>query len=111
MVNKDDVYVEEQRELLSVMLDLSLRKKINNNETTDRLIKKIKTEGGENMLAILDMIDEENKRILNRGRKQGIIEGKKERNIEIAKKMKSDNMKIESIIKFTGLSKEQIEKL
>ena len=111
IVNKDGVYVEEQRELLSVMLDLSLRRKIDNNEITDKLINKIKKKEDESMLAILDTIDEENRRILNKGRRLGKKEGKKERNIEIAKKMKSDNMKIESIIKFTGLSKEQIEKL
>ena len=103
MVNKDDVYIEEQRELLSVMLDLSLRKKINNNETTDRLIKKIKTEGGENMLAILDMIDEENRRILNKGRN--------DEKIEIAKKLKEKSSSIEFIMEVTGLNRKQIEKL
>ena len=103
MVNKDDVYIEEQRELLSVMLDLSLIKKINNNETTDRLIKKIKTEGGENMLAILDMIDEENRRILNKGRN--------DEKIEIAKKLKEKSSSIEFIMEVTGLNRKQIEKL
>jgi hypothetical protein len=38
-------------------------------------------------------------------------EGKNEDKIEIAKEMKASNEPIEMIIKYTGLSKEQIEKL
>ena len=41
----------------------------------------------------------------------GKIEGKNERNIEIAKKMLKKCMKIEDIIELTGLSQEEIEKL
>lgn len=37
--------------------------------------------------------------------------GKKERDIEIAKMMLNDNKSIDEIIKYTGLSKEEIEKL
>ena len=45
------------------------------------------------------------------GYDSGTLEGKKERSIEIAKKMKSKKMDIDDIIEITGLKKEEIEKL
>ena len=45
------------------------------------------------------------------GYDSGTLEGKKERSIEIAKKMKEENMDISTISKITGLTKEEIEKL
>ena len=44
-------------------------------------------------------------------KKNGIIEGKAERNNEIAKKMKDKGMDIEMIVELTGLTREEIEKL
>ena len=38
-------------------------------------------------------------------------EGKRERNIEIAKSMLNDGVNIESIYKYTGLTEEKINKL
>ncbi|HJD65855.1 MAG TPA: Rpn family recombination-promoting nuclease/putative transposase, partial [Rickettsia endosymbiont of Bembidion nr. Transversale] len=43
--------------------------------------------------------------------KEGKAEGKAERSIEMAKEMLQDNEPIEKIIKYTKLSKEEIEKL
>ena len=45
------------------------------------------------------------------GIKQGIEQGVESTKLEMAKKMKDENMEIEIIIKITGLSKEVIEKL
>lgn len=45
------------------------------------------------------------------GYDSGTLEGKKERSIEIAKKMKEEKMDISTIAKITGLKKEEIEKL
>lgn len=42
---------------------------------------------------------------------EGKAEGKEERNIEIARQMKSEGEPIEKIIRFTGLTVEEIEKL
>lgn len=42
---------------------------------------------------------------------EGKLEGKLERNIEMANLMKSDNEPIDKIIKYTGLTKEEIENL
>lgn len=42
---------------------------------------------------------------------EGIEEGKIETKIETAKKMLLDGMPVDLILKYTGLSKEEIEKL
>jgi len=42
---------------------------------------------------------------------EGIIEGKNERSIEVAKEMKTDGVSIDKISKYTGLSKEEIQDL
>ena len=45
------------------------------------------------------------------GREEGKKEGEKQKQIEIAKKMLNKNKPIEEIIEFTGLTKEEIERL
>ena len=45
------------------------------------------------------------------GKAEGISEGKNERNIEIAKNMLKDNVLVELISKYTGLSIEEVNKL
>ena len=47
----------------------------------------------------------------NDGLAQGRAEGLKQKNKEIAKKMKEEQLDINIIVKITGLSKEKIEKL
>ena len=47
----------------------------------------------------------------DQGRKEGRKEGKAEEKLEIAKKMLAEKMDIDVIIKITGLTKEEIEKL
>ena len=42
------------------------------------------------------------------GRKEGIIEGKEEARLKIAKNMKALGIDIDTIIKSTGLSKEEV---
>ena len=46
-----------------------------------------------------------------KGKKEGIKEGKEKEKIENAKKMKAEKIPIETIIKITGLTKEEIDKL
>lgn len=48
---------------------------------------------------------------LAEGRTEGLKEGKKLKQFEIAKKLKSKKFSIEEISEITGLSKEDIEKL
>lgn len=48
---------------------------------------------------------------MKKAKDEGKIEGKIERNIEIARNMVADGEPIEKIIKYTGLTKENIENL
>ena len=48
---------------------------------------------------------------IKEGKKEGIKEGAKEKNLENAKKMKEEKIPTETIMKITGLTKEEIEKL
>jgi len=106
--NKDKVYTEEQKELLITIIELTLRRKLEKEEA-NKLIKNLK-EGGKEMLAVLDMIDEENKRIFRNGKKEGRREGEKRAKLETAKKMLEKGIDIETIVEITGVSKEQIRK-
>ncbi len=45
------------------------------------------------------------------GRQEGKIEGASERTMEIAREMKKDKQSVEVIMKYTGLTREQIESL
>ena len=111
----DNAFTQEQRNFLIVMLDLILRRKINNDEITNKLIEKLKNKEEKEMLAILEAIDEENERILQqgirKGKKEGIKEGIRKTKISNAKKMKQANLDIKLIMEITELSKEEIEKL
>ena len=111
----DNVYTQEQRNFLIVILDLILRRKINNDEMTNKLIEKLKNKEEKELLAILDAIDEENKRILQqgiqKGKREGIREGIRKTKINNAQKMKKANLDIKLIMEITGLSKKEIENL
>lgn len=63
------------------------------------------------MLALVDMIRNENKMYINMGKKEGREEGRKNRNIEIAQKLLKIKMPISQISEVTKLPKEEIEKL
>lgn len=103
----DNIYTQEQRNFLIVILDLILRRKIKNDEIINKLIEKLKNKEEKEMLAILDAIDEENERILQ----QGIREGIRKTKISNAQKMKKANLDIKLIMEITGLSKKEIENL
>jgi predicted transposase/invertase (TIGR01784 family) len=103
IVNKDNIYTDKQRKLLSTILNIVLRIKIDNNIETNRLIDKINIGGEKEMLALVDNVKRENRRLVN--------QGKREEKIEIAKKMKNNNYKIEQIVMITGLKEEVINKI
>lgn len=119
--HRKDVYTKEQKELLGTVIKLVLKKKLDKKEI-EELINELK-EDDEDMLAVLEMIEEENRRLLKqgerkgrelgekRGRKIGMIEGANQRNIEIAKNMLKEKSNIDFISKITGLKKEEIEKI
>lgn len=104
-VIKDDnrTYGEDIKEIFTLIIDLVLKRKIGKDKSNE-LIETIKG-GNDKMLAVLDMIDRENKRIYSKGK----MEGLKQRNYEIAKKMKKEKFTINQIIEITGLKKNEIE--
>ena len=59
------------------------------------------------MLAVIEALEEENRKLIARGRMAGVKAAKK----EDAKKMIEEGIKIDVISRITGLTKEQIEKL
>ncbi len=83
-------------------------KKLGKNYT-DKLIKEIAKKSpkkkGENDM-ILEMIENENKALIRKGRR----EGRRETLKYIAKKMLNEKVDIDFIMRITGLSKEQILK-
>ena len=84
------------------------KNKLSKNHT-DKLIEEIakksqKKEGGNDV--ILEMIENENKALIRKGRR----EGRKESAMQIAKNMLKEKVDIDFIMRMTGLTKEQILK-
>ena len=48
---------------------------------------------------------------MKKAKDEGRTEGRDERNLEIARNMKADGEPMEKIMRYTGLTKEEIEKL
>ena len=86
---------KEEKELLKRVISILFGEKI----------------GEEKMLALVDMIRNENKMYINMGRKEAIKEGKKQTYLEIAKNLLKLKMPISQISEITKLQKEEIEKL
>ena len=59
--------------------------------------------------------DKDNEMVINTLKneaiKEGRLEGKKENTLETAKKMLDDNLSIDMVSKYTGLSEDEIKKL
>ena len=105
-MNKEKSYTKYQKNLLITIINLTLREKLDEKEVIE-MIRKLREGGGDNMLAVLDMIREENERLIARGERKGIKKSKK----EIAKNMIKRGTDIEFIKDVTGLTNEEIEKL
>lgn len=110
---KKQITDEEDKNNLIKIIRVMLKEKIG-QEKLEKLIKEMKGED-EDMLACVEMIREENKRIraegIKEGIKKGIEEGKKKRNIEIAKEMRKNKISIELIENITGLERATIENI
>ena len=95
---------EKNIKLLENIIKFIYKNKLD-KDYTDKLINEIakktrKEKGGNDV--ILEMIENENKALIRKG--------KKERSIEIAKNMLKEKMDIDLIMKMTGLTKKQILK-
>ena len=75
-------------------------------ENTNKILKKL-DKGDDSMLAVIEMIREENQRYINIGRK----EGKVQQIQEIVQKMLNKKMAEDIIQEVTGLKKEEIDKI
>ncbi len=104
---------ENDKDILIRIIKLILKEKIGEQEV-ERLINKIEG-GNKEMLAVLDMIERENQRYIDMGRKEGRKEGKiegiKEKSIEIAKKLLSKNTSKKEISEITGLDETEIDRI
>ena len=99
---------EKNIKLLENIIKFIYKNKLGKNYT-DKLINEIakktrKKEGGNDM--ILEMIENENKALIRKGRR----EGRRETLKYIAKKKLNEKVDIDFIMRITGLSKEQILK-
>lgn len=113
MNNNKNLYSEDIEEILIAIINLILKDRIGEKNAKE-LIKKIKGGNGK-VLAVLDMLEENDKKIFVRGRKEGKEEGKeegkKESKIEMTKAMINENIPIDIISKITKLTKKEINKL
>jgi len=105
----DENEMKKYKEYLMLYIDLVLNKKINKEEAT-KIVDVI--EGGTMFFMTLDHIFEQKKdEGIKEGEIKGKIEGEKLKAIETAKKMLKDNLDIEMIIKYSGLTQDEIEKI
>ena len=108
---------KEDKELLKSIIEIFLEEKIGIQKSTE-LIRKLESES-DSMLAIVDMIRKENQMYIDMGRKEGKKEGKKEgektgkmqKLKEIVLNMIEENLSNEIIMKVTGISPKEIEKI
>ena len=105
LVDINDYTKEDDEDLLKRIISILFGEKIGEKKTKE-LIEKING-GDEKMLAVVEMIRNENQMYINMGRK----EGEKNRNIEIAQKLLKLKMPISQISEITTLTKEEIEKI
>ena len=107
IINKDkENYSNNVKEIFKIMLTQIIKNKIG-QEKTEEFLNKINVGGDEDMMAVFETIQQDNKRIYRRGKKEGIMQN----SIEIAKKLLSRNNSKEEVAEITGLKIEEIEKL
>ena len=81
-------------------------------EGSDERVQKYNTpEWRERLVTLEYMIAEAKEEGIEQGRTEGLAEGEASKALEMAKAMKSENIDIETIIKVSGLPKEEIDRL
>ena len=102
------------------MLDLDLEEldelsKISKDRRVNKYMNEVKRVNEDPEFREFISAEEDNRKIENSIKKElredGIKEGQRERNIEIAKNMLNDGVPIESISKYTGLIEKEIDAL
>lgn len=112
IVYDSKLYTQTQKEMLLNILNNTMINIVGNKKMKEY---KIKLEGGENMLALYEMIENERNEIYSTGIKEGKVKGKIEGKIEgikaIAKKMLRMKFDKNTIMKATGIKEEELENL
>lgn len=114
IVNKvydSKLYTQTQKEMLLNILNILNNTMINIVGNKKMKEYKIKLEGGENMLALYEMIENERNEIYSTGIKEGKVKGKIEGIKAIAKKMLRMKFDKDTIMKATGIKEEELEKM
>ena len=108
----EEIYAEEIKQLFTIMINQILRIKIG-NEKAEEFIKNIKKgKGGKRkMMTVFETIEQDNKRIFRRGKKEGIIQGEINGKLKVIKNMLKENLPIDLISKITGISQQEINKM
>ena len=112
LVDINDYTKEDDEDLLKRIISILFGEKIGEKKTKE-LIEKING-GDEKMLAVVDMIRNENKMYINIGRKEGRKEGEiklKQTCQEIAQKLLKLKMPITQISEITELTEKEIKSL
>ena len=107
-----------KKEIIYKAMELALERKLGSKQA-EEIMGKIIKEGSDYMLAIEQMVIDENRRIRAEGRNEGIIEGRNKGIIEgraegilqIIKEMLKNGMKDKEIIKYTNINKKEIEEI
>lgn len=107
-VNDSKLYTQTQKEMLLNILNNTMINIVGNKKMKEY---KIKLKGGENMLALYEMIENERNEIYSTGIKEGKVKGKIEGIKAIAKKMLRMKFDKDTIMKATGIKEEELEKL
>ena len=121
---KDIWYSKSKKEIENnkylIMLDLDLEEldelsKISKDRRVNKYMDEVKRVNENPEFREFISAEEDNRKIENSIKKElredGIKEGQKERNVEIAKNMLKDNIPIITISKYTGLTKKEISLL
>ena len=121
---KDIWYSKSKKEIENnkylIMLDLDLEEldelsKISKDRRVNKYMDEVKRVNEDPEFREFISAEEDNRKIENSIKKElredGIKEGQKERNVEIAKNMLKDNIPIITISKYTGLTKKEISLL
>ena len=113
---------EKDKQVLYYAMYLLIEEKFG-TKVAEEIIRKFIREGSDNMLAMQQMVREENRRLIRQGERQGRILGERKGRIlgekqgkiiaveQIARKMLENGIKDEEIMKYTNISKKEIEKI
>lgn len=108
----DKVVEEDDLNKVQRIINIILRRKLGNKET-DNLLNKInnKKKGVDYMLAVLERIEKEDRKIRENCIKEEISKGMSKAKFEIAKEMIKQKIDINKICKCTKISKKEVEKI